>query len=76
MVTCLGAAQYTWAFDHEGKLAPGQDPREGGSGPHGHVYEVEPVGRTLNDKNSRMPGISYHSKGARVVRKLAPEEWK
>lgn len=71
------AAQYTWAFDEHGKLAPGQDERQGGGGPHGHVYEVEPVGQLRKDKNAprHMSGLSYTARQARVVRRLDRKEW-
>lgn len=71
------AAQYTWAFDHSGKLADGQDPSNGGNGPAGHVYEVEPVGRLLKDKNApaHISGLSYTAREARVVRRLDRKEW-
>lgn len=71
------AAQYTWAFDHTGTLAPGQDPAKGGSGPAGHVYEVKPVGRVLKDKNAprHVAGLSYTAREATVVRKLDRGEW-
>jgi len=71
------AAQYTWAFDRQGKLAAGQDEREGGTGPAGHVYEVRPVGRLLKDKNAprHMAGLSYSAREAEVLRKVPREEW-
>ena len=71
------AAQYTWAFDKHGNLAEGQDPAKGGSGPHGHIYEVEPVGRLLKDKNApaHMSGLSYSAREAKVVRRLDRKEW-
>jgi hypothetical protein len=71
------AAQYTWAFDHQGKLAPGQDERQGGTGPAGHIYEVEPVGRLLKDKNAprHMSGLAYTAREAKVIRKVPRQEW-
>lgn len=68
------AGQYTWKFGDDGKLA--DDPKQG---PSGHVYEVEPQGRTLKDKNvprHAPDGISYTAKAAVVKRRLDPEEWR
>lgn len=68
------AAQYTWKYGEDGQLA--DDPKQG---PSGSVYEVEPVGRTLKDKNvprHAPDGISYTAKAAKVVRRLSPEEWR
>lgn len=43
------------------------------SGPSGNIYEVEPVGRLLNDQEAiarhRIPGIAYHAREAKVIRK-------
>jgi len=64
------AAQYTWKYDTKGALA--DDP----SGPpSGHIYEVEPAGRLLHDKNAPMRGLSYTAKQARVIRRVPKEEW-
>lgn len=69
------AANYTWAFDEHGKLAG--DQRETNT-PHGHIYEVEPVGRRLRDKNGpkHIPDASYEVREAIVKRKLDPKEWR
>lgn len=70
------AAQYTWAFDKNGKLAAPQGETKI---PAGHVYEVEPRGQLRNDPNAprHIKGLSkYTTKGAVVKRKLDPEEWR
>lgn len=66
------AAQYTYAFDKHGNVAEGQDER-----PHGHIYEVQPAGRLLNDKNAprHMSGLSYTAREAKVIRRVPKEEW-
>lgn len=66
------AAQYTWKYGDDGKLA--DDPKKG---PSGHVYEVEPIGQRRRDPNGprHLPDASYEVKAARVVRRLDPKEW-
>lgn len=66
------AANYTWKYGEDGKLA--DDPK---GVPSGHVYEVEPQGRTLKDPNApKHMDVSYETKAAVVKRRLNPSEWR